>query len=46
MSTHSADGWSDQPPRADLAELGIEFNVVSNDEHVPEIKQQIHMVKE
>ena len=27
-----------EPSRADLAELGIELNVVSNGKHVPEIK--------
>ena len=35
-----------KPLRADLAELGIELNVVSNDEHVPKIKQHIHTIKE
>ena len=27
-----------EPFRADLAELGIKLNIVSNDKHVPEIK--------
>ena len=35
-----------EPLRGNLAELGILLNTASNDEHVPEIKRQIHTVKE
>ena len=35
-----------EPLRGDLAELGIQLNTVSNDEHVPEIERQIRTLKE
>ena len=35
-----------EPLRADLADMGIELNVVLNDKHIPEIVRQICMVKE
>ncbi len=35
-----------EPLRGDLTKLGIQLNVVSNDEHVPEIERYIRTVKE
>ena len=35
-----------EPLRGDLAELGIQFSTVSNNEHVPEIERQIRTLKE
>ena len=35
-----------KPLRGDLAEMGIQLNTVSNDEHVPEIERQIRALKE
>ena len=35
-----------EPLRGDLAEMGIQLNTVSNDEHVPEIEHQIRTLKE
>ena len=35
-----------EPLRGDLAEMGIQLNTVSNDEHVPEIERQIRTLKE
>ena len=35
-----------EPLRGDLADLGIQLNTVSNDEHVPEIERQIRTLKE
>jgi hypothetical protein len=35
-----------EPMRGNLLDLGIELNVVSNDEHVPEIERYIRTVKE
>ena len=39
------DGQFD-PLHRDLAEMGIQLNTVSNDEHVPEIEQQIRTLTE
>ena len=39
------DGQFD-PLRGDLAEMGLQLNTVSNDEHVPEIERQIRSLKE
>ena len=35
-----------KPLHGDLAGMGIQLNTVSNDEHVPEIEQQIRTLKE
>jgi hypothetical protein len=35
-----------EPLRAELADLQINLNTVSNDEHVPEIERHIRTVKE
>ena len=35
-----------EPLRGDLAEMGLQLNTVSNDEHVPEIERQIRTLKE
>jgi hypothetical protein len=35
-----------EPMRGDFLDLGVELNVASNDEHVPEIKRYIRIVKE
>ena len=35
-----------EPLRGDLADMGIQLNTVSNDEHVPEIEWQIRTLKE
>ena len=35
-----------EPLRGDLADMGIQLNTVSNDEHVPEIERQIRTLKE
>ena len=35
-----------EPLRGDLAEMGIQLNTVSNDEHIPEIERQIRTLKE
>ena len=35
-----------EPLRGDLAEMGIQLNTISNDEHVPEIERQIRTLKE
>ena len=35
-----------EPLHGDLAEMGIQLNTVSNDEHVPEIECQIQTLKE
>ena len=35
-----------EPLRGDLAEMGIQLNTVSNDEHIPEIECQIRTLKE
>ena len=35
-----------EPLRRDLAEMGIQLNTFSNDEHVPEIEHQIRTLKE
>ena len=35
-----------EPLRGDLADLGIQLNTVSNNEHVPEIERQIRTLKE
>ena len=35
-----------KPLHRDLAEMGIQLNTVSNDEHVPEIEHQIRTLKE
>ena len=35
-----------KPQQADLVEMGIELNVVSNDEHVPGVDQHIRTIKE
>ena len=35
-----------EPQCRDLAEMGIQLNTVSNDEHVPKIEQQIRTLKE
>ena len=35
-----------EPLRGDLAGMGVCLNMVSNDEHVPEIEQYIRTVKE
>ena len=34
-----------EPLHRDLAEMGIQLHIVSNDEHVPEIKHQIRTLK-
>ena len=34
-----------KPLQADLAAMGIELNVVSNNEHVPKIEQHIRTTK-
>ena len=34
-----------EPLHRDLAEMGIQLNIVSNDEHVPEIERQIITLK-
>ena len=46
MVTHLLMDGPFDPLRVDLAKMGIELNVVSNEEHVPEIERQIHMVME
>ena len=38
------DGQS-EPLHRDLAEMGIQLNIVSNNEHVPEIERQIRTLK-
>ena len=35
-----------EPLRGDLADMGIQLNTVSNDEHAPEIERQIRTLKE
>ena len=35
-----------EPLRGDLADMGIQLNIISNDEHVPEIERQIRTLKE
>ena len=35
-----------EPLHGDLADMGIQLNTVSNDEHVPEIERQIRTLKE
>jgi hypothetical protein len=35
-----------EPMRGDLQGIGIQLNVVSNDEHVPEVERQIRTIKE
>ena len=35
-----------EPLLGDLAEMGLQLNTVSNDEHVPEIERQIRTLKE
>jgi hypothetical protein len=35
-----------EPMRGDLLDIGIQLNVVSNDEHVPEIERYIRTIKE
>ena len=35
-----------KPLQTDLAAMGIELNVVSNNEHVPKIEQHIRTIKE
>jgi hypothetical protein len=35
-----------EPLRGDLLDIGMQLNVVSNDEHVPEIERQIRTIKE
>ena len=35
-----------EPLRGELANMGIQLNIVSNDEHVPEIERQIRTLKE
>ena len=32
--------------QTDLAEIGIQLDMVSNDKHIPKIEQQIHTSKE
>ena len=35
-----------EPLCGDLAEMGIQLNTVSNNEHIPEIEHQIRTLKE
>jgi hypothetical protein len=35
-----------EPLRGDLLDIGVHLNVVSNDEHVPEVERQIRTIKE
>ena len=38
--------WQFESLQTDLAEIGIQLKMVSNDEHIPKIEQQIHTLKE
>ena len=44
--THLLMDGQFEPLQVDLAAMGIELNVVSNDEHVPEIEHHIRTIKE
>ena len=43
---HALMDWQFESLQTDLAEIGIQLNMVSNDEHIPKIEQQIHTLKE
>ena len=43
---HALMDWQSESLQTDLAEIGIQLNMVSNDEHIPKIEQQIHTLKE